>query len=195
MEDKRILKTKRNLKQTLASLLSHKPLENITVTELCESASTSRITFYAHYEDKYALADEMVSDMVDAALKDFDHLQRTTNPENNPLASAQNVLEAVLNLFARNQKVFNHASREESPYLFKKLYESLQRHVQTLAQKIFQSRSTRFDLKRVAVFICDGMWGYIVESRRQNCSLETIRKEAGELLSRLLGTTMTLQHA
>ncbi|MBR6524348.1 MAG: TetR/AcrR family transcriptional regulator [Clostridia bacterium] len=195
MEDKRILKTKRNLKQTLASLLCHKPLESITVTELCESASTSRITFYTHYDDKYALADDMVSDMVDAALKDFDRLQSTTNPENNPVTSAQNVLEAVLNLFVRNQKVFNHASREESPYLFKKLYENLQRNVQAQAQKICQSLPTRFDLKRVAVFICDGMWGYIVESRKQNCSFETIRKEARELLNRLLGTTMTLQHA
>ena len=67
MEDKRIRKTKKNLKQTLIALLGQKPFEQITVTELCKSADTSRITFYAHYNDKYELAAEVFQDMLKLA--------------------------------------------------------------------------------------------------------------------------------
>ena len=192
MEDKRIQKTKRTLKQALALLLTKKSLENITVTELCENASTSRITFYTHYNDKYALADEMVSDMVDTAVKDFEQMQVRLNPHNNPLTSAENVLDAILNLFVRNQKVFTHTGRDENPYLFRRLYECLVHNVQTQTQRICQNPSTRIDLKRIAAFICEGMWAFIEESRKQNCSLETIRREAKELLSRLLGPALNL---
>ena len=48
--DKRILKTKRNLKQTLLSMMDEKPFEKIGVTELCNRAETSRITFYTYYD-------------------------------------------------------------------------------------------------------------------------------------------------
>ena len=38
--------------------------EQISITELCKRAEISRITFYAHYSDKYALADDIFSDML-----------------------------------------------------------------------------------------------------------------------------------
>ena len=55
-EDRRILKTKKNLKRTLIELLSQKAFEQISVKELCETAQTSRITFYTHYNDKYHMS-------------------------------------------------------------------------------------------------------------------------------------------
>ena len=51
-EDKRILKTKKNLKNTLLELLNEKAFEQITVKEICERSATSRITFYTHFADK-----------------------------------------------------------------------------------------------------------------------------------------------
>lgn len=59
MEDKRIKKTKKNLKATLIAMLNQMSFEQITITELCRQSDTSRITFYKHYNDKYALADEI----------------------------------------------------------------------------------------------------------------------------------------
>ena len=65
MEDKRIRKTKRNLKDTLVELLMEVPFEQISITELCKRADISRITFYSHYSDKYALVDEIFADMTE----------------------------------------------------------------------------------------------------------------------------------
>ena len=39
----------------LLSLLEQRPLESISVTEICEKAMVHRVTFYKHFEDKYDL--------------------------------------------------------------------------------------------------------------------------------------------
>ena len=58
MEDRRVIKTKKNLKATLIEMMGEISFEQISITELCKRAEISRITFYAHYSDKYALADD-----------------------------------------------------------------------------------------------------------------------------------------
>ena len=61
--DKRIVKTRNNIKQTLIKMLAEKSFEDITVKELCEKAETSRITFYTHYSDKTELVNSIFEDM------------------------------------------------------------------------------------------------------------------------------------
>ena len=43
------------LKQSLLKLLKEKPVNKITVKEVCELAQLNRATFYAHYSDCFAL--------------------------------------------------------------------------------------------------------------------------------------------
>ena len=57
--DLRIEKTERGIKNAFIELRSRKPLEKITVKELCESARINKSTFYAHYKDIYDLSDAM----------------------------------------------------------------------------------------------------------------------------------------
>ncbi|MBR3258982.1 MAG: TetR family transcriptional regulator [Eggerthellaceae bacterium] len=55
-ESRRVLMTKRLLKEALLELLDEKPLEEISVAELCRRADVQRATFYNHYaivEDLY----------------------------------------------------------------------------------------------------------------------------------------------
>ena len=55
------------IRRALTELLRQKPLQSITVKELCEVAGINRGTFYAHYIDLYALREEMEGEM----LQDF----------------------------------------------------------------------------------------------------------------------------
>lgn len=48
-EDRRIKYTKMVLKNSLLELLRDKPIQKITVTEICRMADINRNTFYAHY--------------------------------------------------------------------------------------------------------------------------------------------------
>lgn len=48
-EDRRIKYSKMILKSSLLELLQDKPIQKITVTEICRKADINRNTFYAHY--------------------------------------------------------------------------------------------------------------------------------------------------
>lgn len=66
-EDLRIIKTRHNIENAFISLLEKAPFEKITVKQILEEALISKGTFYAHYLDKYDLAEKIV----DTALQEF----------------------------------------------------------------------------------------------------------------------------
>ena len=51
MQNRRSKMTYRMIKDALIELLSEKPLQKISVSELCEKADINRSTFYMHFED------------------------------------------------------------------------------------------------------------------------------------------------
>ena len=61
MEDRRTKYTKLIIKEALIELLEQKPLNKITVTELCTKCEINRSTFYRYYEDVYDLWDKLKS--------------------------------------------------------------------------------------------------------------------------------------
>ena len=59
MEDRRIAKTKAALREAFVTLLRTRPLNDITVAELCRVANIDRRTFYNHYENVNEIIDEI----------------------------------------------------------------------------------------------------------------------------------------
>lgn len=55
--DLRVQKTERALTDALSTLLKEKPIEKITVSDLCGEAMIRRATFYSHFRDKYDFLD------------------------------------------------------------------------------------------------------------------------------------------
>lgn len=47
--------TKREIANAFKKLMESKPFESITVTDITEACNLNRLTFYYHFEDKYAL--------------------------------------------------------------------------------------------------------------------------------------------
>ena len=76
--DLRIEKTEQAIKNAFIELRAGKPLEKITVKELCELALINKSTFYSHYEDIYALSEAMEQETVDSIIRSIDHLEDYT---------------------------------------------------------------------------------------------------------------------
>ncbi len=57
--DQRVRMTRKLFRQALTDLLREKPLQSITVKELCATAGVNRGTFYTHYTDLYNLMEQM----------------------------------------------------------------------------------------------------------------------------------------
>lgn len=62
--DIRVEKTEHAIRRAFMELRAHKPLEKIKVKELCDLARINKSTFYAHYQDIYALADALEGELI-----------------------------------------------------------------------------------------------------------------------------------
>ena len=62
--DLRIKKTKNNIHNAFLQLRAKKPLERISVKELCEIAEISKATFYLHYKDIYDLSETLQQNVI-----------------------------------------------------------------------------------------------------------------------------------
>ncbi len=76
--DLRIEKTKKAIRNAFIELRAKKPLEKITVKELCALACINKSTFYSHYEDVYALSDAMEKETVESIIRSISHLKEYT---------------------------------------------------------------------------------------------------------------------
>ena len=85
--DLRVIKTKKAIRQTFTDLMSRKPLEEITVSDVAAEAMINRKTFYAHYASIYDIISEIEDEIVDS----FRHMLEGKRFED--------ILESPYNLF------------------------------------------------------------------------------------------------
>ncbi|MDX8367672.1 TetR/AcrR family transcriptional regulator [Cytobacillus sp. IB215665] len=61
--DKRVIRTKKMLRDALTELMEEKGLEGISVNELTKKADINRGTFYIHYHDKYDFLEQCENEL------------------------------------------------------------------------------------------------------------------------------------
>ena len=89
--DKRVMKTRRAIHSAMTKLLTVKPIEEITVTELADAAEINRKTFYNYYSSVYMVAEEMEDEIIERFEEtlrkiDFETLLQDTQTTFNTLA-------------------------------------------------------------------------------------------------------------
>lgn len=62
--DARVRYTRRVIKESLLRLLEDRPVNRITVKEVCEAAQINRATFYAHFTDCFDVLNQMENDLL-----------------------------------------------------------------------------------------------------------------------------------
>ena len=98
--DRRIVKTKRQLREGLIHLMEQKSIQKISVREITEYVDMNRGTFYLHYKD----INDMVDKIEDEVFSDFDTMlnSRTlAQLDNKPLL----LLEDVFGYLADNARL------------------------------------------------------------------------------------------
>ena len=73
------------IRQAFTMLLEEKPIQRISVTELCRKAGVNRSTFYAHYQDIYDLLDKIEEEMLEELTKALAPLLDSQSGEHSPL--------------------------------------------------------------------------------------------------------------
>ena len=186
MEDKRIVKTKRSLKAAMTEMLAREDFEHISITALCRKADVSRITFYSHYNDKYALLDDIFNDMLCAGTKDYYRRQSENNPSHRLAAGYVNMLDSILELYYDRFDFFQHTNPERNPYLASRVYSIVLETVETHTLHVKKRLRLKYSPKKIAGFVCFGILGFVNEANKEKIPLDEIRKEARQLLTDLL---------
>ena len=98
MGDRRIKYSKMVLKESLLKLLIDKPINKITIKEICELADVNRGTFYTHYNDQYDLL-KQIQDEFATEVKELKEKKETK-----AMSSLEMITELV-NYFAEQRSL------------------------------------------------------------------------------------------
>ena len=81
--DRRVVKTKKAIKNAFAQLLTEKDINDITISDIAEYADINRKTFYNYYAGVFSVVDEIENDIVErfsALLSEVDVGNNMKNP-------------------------------------------------------------------------------------------------------------------
>ena len=67
--DPRVKRTRQLLQKALAELIAEKDFQNVTVQDIAARAEVNRATFYAHFDDKFALLNYSLRAAFDSVLE------------------------------------------------------------------------------------------------------------------------------
>lgn len=67
--NRRVLYTKKLIKESLIDLLQYKKIHEVTVTDICKKSDINRGTFYAHYKDTYDLLKSLEDELFNQILE------------------------------------------------------------------------------------------------------------------------------
>jgi AcrR family transcriptional regulator len=80
--DPRVRRTRRLLQQAFRELLAEKGFQTISVQDIADRATVNRATFYAHFDDKFALVDSLIRDEFQECLAKELAITSALTPEN-----------------------------------------------------------------------------------------------------------------
>lgn len=113
--DRRVRKTRAQLRAALSALLQEKEIKDITVRELTERADLNRGTFYCHYKDIYDMLEQVQTEM----LEELTGLLNAYTPEQ-LRRGIRPILLDVFQLVDRNADLFTAllgGARDTAPML------------------------------------------------------------------------------
>lgn len=96
-QDLRVIKTRKNLYDSLLHLLKEKTFEEIKVSDICEKALVNRSTFYSHYNDKYELFADLIETLKCSFAKELSTNTKISNSKEYYLEMLRIFLEHVDN--------------------------------------------------------------------------------------------------
>lgn len=184
--DKRVYKTKKGLQEALLSLLAEKPFEKINVTEICSRSSTSRVTFYTYYNDKYDLLSDVYHSLADQAQEIFIQMQKQNNPDEDFEKRLENVLDTLLSF--EDNPVLSGMRMVAEQNIALMYHDFLLDCIRRFEVKYPEHLQTRYPLDSLNSFLALGFWGFLHTGKGKVTEKE--KDQARELLSDIVNSSI-----
>ncbi len=160
--DHRIEKTKRSIYNAFIEIRSKKPLEKVTVKELCDKAQINKSTFYVYYDDVYDLSDKIENEIMENIIHSVDAPEDIIN---NAEVFTRKLFLAYSSQNALISTVFSGTRIERLPC---KIEEALK-------EMIFSKHPELSDLPETKVLITYSVYGgFFAYMKNKSCDEDSI---------------------
>lgn len=117
------MKTYRNAERTkkwirrafIEMMAEKKDIEKITVTELAQHADISKTTFYYHYDDIYAVAEEFENELIEQLSSALAEFVKESSPE---ALDFEHYTRGIIAFLKENEESYRMVMGASSPRLF-----------------------------------------------------------------------------
>ena len=153
----------------LISLLKKKPFEYITVSEICETASVNRSTFYLHYETISDLLDETTRYLLDDFRSYFptDTIDLVCCDRNELVFVCDKYLTPYLTYIKNHKEVFGTAITHNKILKFKDVHKRLFDNIfNPILDRFHYSSNTR---QYVMMYYLNGINAIVLEWLKNGC--------------------------
>jgi AcrR family transcriptional regulator len=176
--DARIRYTRNALKAAFLKLLKQKPVNKITVKEVCELAELNRATFYSHYSDCFALLESIEQELLETFHKSLELLDSS---------DVTALIDAIYTMVEQHEEacrvlIFQGAS----PSLLQRMVD-LARNESIKYWKQVLHRATDAEIGMLYTYLSNGLMNVVVKGYDQYS-----RKEVVSFVNRIVKSSMAL---
>ena len=174
-EDRRTQYSKRMIRESLYELMKEKPLNKISVTEICQRADVNRSTFYSYYTDIYDLHQKITKEFFRLQKNVIKHIKDSIKNKNAlkefTYDDFHSIVYYYLNTVAENTElykfIFNHNANNSVHAVFgKATYQTIK---DVLHPLIEEKRAE--DLKQAFTFVAGGTTAILMQWVEHDCDI------------------------
>lgn len=163
-EDNRIVRSKRDLRNAFMELIKDQPFEKISVTDICKEAMINKMTFYKHYQDKYALLDDCIKAIAEniylACVPDADIEKRINE---NPVDLFVDLLASAMTECYQRKEVLLSLVYGNNTSLRFVVENCSKKIIEQLMKRLSQKYEFRYPISIITAFITGGFANVITE--------------------------------
>ena len=163
-DNRRVVMTKRIIKDVFIEMLEKKSIQKIYVRELCVKADINRNTFYKYYESQYDLLAEIENDLlieIEEKCKDTDNTKGLNN---------------ILQYISRNKKTYKVVFNANIDSMFPKKLLNLPIITEIMNNKLVNKNENKYK----KIYILEGGYHVILKWLSNDC------RESPEEITRLV---------
>lgn len=168
-------------------LMRETSIEQITVTQICQAAGISRVTFYIYYDDKYMLLDDFFDDLWDSVLTSYKEKIEDTS---DPLEVFLSFYMSIIHMYYSNNDVFSHAVAEADRNLNIRYYHNIRDYTELLLKDFSDQLKPYFTLSETSSIICACMLGFFNELKKESPTEEAMSERFSTLIRMVLESNL-----
>ena len=151
--DRRVKYTKMVLKNSLIEILNEKPIEKVTVKEICEHADVNRGTFYSHYSDQFDLYNNVIDELLNGIFERLGNLMEDG-------LTREHVHESITSVFEFIQENYKLVK----VLLDGRIEYNIEKRIRDVVKRIYLDKISHVDPEMVNTaysFVASGILGLI----------------------------------